>query len=365
MREGGSGRDRNIDILRGYCIVAMVTGHMLYPSLPNAITHVQLAFGGEMGFVFLSGFVLGMVHPRRVQRDGRRGAMLKLVRRAGTLWLAHVVVLAAAMLAREATGLGKWVPPPAEVGGWANALLAIATLRLQPDLFDILPMYVLFLLLSPVVLALLERGRWLIALGASTAVWALAQVGPGWMGWPWSVPGYHPGFRPGAWQLLFFGGMCVGYHRATLEQVVWPRIRGVALPAAYGASIVLFAWSQTIRPALGLRHLMPDWLFQAVFDREPCRAGRILYFLTMLVVAYHALRHVRWPPLAQRVFTWLEVFGTRSLYTFLLQTVLAFAISMAPAAWTPRPVREVAMAAIIVGLYGMARHRVLGRVIPN
>src|SRR5215218_9537606 len=70
------GRDPRFDLLRGYCVFAMIVDHVGGTSWLYALT------GGNRGpvtaaegFVFLSGLVLGIVSRRRVSRDGLRAAV--------------------------------------------------------------------------------------------------------------------------------------------------------------------------------------------------------------------------------------------------------------------------------------------------
>src|SRR4051794_34258312 len=63
----GSGR-RNviIDVLRGYCILMMITSHTGTDSFVNGGLHFLRFVSGAEGFVFLSGLVLGMVYRRKL-----------------------------------------------------------------------------------------------------------------------------------------------------------------------------------------------------------------------------------------------------------------------------------------------------------
>src|SRR5829696_5274322 len=87
------GRDPRLDLLRGFCVFAMIVDHIGGTSWLYALT------GGNRGpvtaaegFVFLSGLVLGMVSRRRVSRDGLGPAIRSALARAWTLYGLTVVL---------------------------------------------------------------------------------------------------------------------------------------------------------------------------------------------------------------------------------------------------------------------------------
>ena len=104
-------------------------------------------------------------------------------------------------------------------GGWETVLFRTATIQYQPPGLDILPMYVVFLALSPIVLTALRRGLTQYVLLASVSLYACAQFSPGLFRVLHSSYGDET-FRLPAWQILFFGGMCAGYHRDAIHQFV-------------------------------------------------------------------------------------------------------------------------------------------------
>src|ERR1700712_5266558 len=80
------GRDPRLDLLRGFCVFAMIVDHIGGTSWLYTIT------GGNRGpvtaaegFVFLSGLVLGIVSCQRLLRDGFQAAVRSTLARAWTL----------------------------------------------------------------------------------------------------------------------------------------------------------------------------------------------------------------------------------------------------------------------------------------
>ena len=99
---------------------------------------------------------------------------------------------------------------------WTNPdiLLSFMTLRYVPNYFDILPMYMVVLLLMPIIMALSNVNKWLIGAFVLT-VWLFAQkqllitlgleqLYIGLPAEPWTDRNWF--FNPFGWQLIFFTG---------------------------------------------------------------------------------------------------------------------------------------------------------------
>jgi hypothetical protein len=99
---------------------------------------------------------------------------------------------------------------------WTNPdiLLSFMTLRYVPNYFDILPMYMIVLLLMPIIMALANVNKWLVG-AFILIVWMLAQrklLGAlglsqfyiGFQAEPWTDRPWF--FNPFGWQLIFFTG---------------------------------------------------------------------------------------------------------------------------------------------------------------
>src|SRR5687768_15200653 len=87
------GRDPRLDLLRGFCVFAMIVDHIGGASWLYALTGGNTGpITAAEGFVFLSGLVLGIVSRRRVSRDGLAAAVRSALVRAWTLYALTVVL---------------------------------------------------------------------------------------------------------------------------------------------------------------------------------------------------------------------------------------------------------------------------------
>jgi len=198
------GRDWRVDTLRGYFLVAMTLGHFPNPVAP--FTEYTFGYASSPdGFVFLSGLVSSWVYlPLRNSR-GVSAMAAKVYRRAGTIYLTHMLLVTVALLVALNPG-----PFAHRVVHPLQTFLAGALLWNQGGFDRILPMYCVFLAITPVVFKQFTAGRaWLVGL-ISASLWMGAQFGIG--DTPAEAMDVAPaGFNLCAWQAYFVAGQYLGF----------------------------------------------------------------------------------------------------------------------------------------------------------
>lgn len=317
-------RRGELDALRGLMLVLMTLSH-----LPTALSGMfGQPFGyvsAAEGFVALSGFFAGMVYSRRQLRYGTSSMRSALQRRAALTYSCHVVLLL--FLFTVIAALGLTIDQPAVTNLLSfyleqpvAALLGGMLLVYKPPLFDILPMYVVFLLLTPALLARGECHGWRAILVGSFALWLIAQFGIGGAlyelfasstGLP--VPAEATGaFSPMAWQLLWVCGLWLG---ASVTTERFPTIPDGLVAGAILIALLGLAWRHIVGQTP-----MPDWpAANLLFDKWQ------LAPLRMLNVAALAIVIMRFgPALAARAprIAFLETLGAAALPVFCAHIVL-------------------------------------------
>ena len=254
-----SRRDSFLDSLRGVFHVVMLMDHLPFilpgmfaitGSLYEGLGYVTVA----EGFVFLSGYVSGLVYTRAWRENGVSATWRKALVRARDIYLCYIlaVVLLLALVKVAGSSQMKW-------GTWGPLLtdslpisvFRIAFLLRQPTFLEILPMYSALLLVVPILVGLLERGRWVLVCTASLAVWIAAQFDARQLLLravhldTVIIPGYFNAF---GWQILFISGLMCGYKTYAAGGQWLPH--GWKLPAlAYLIVSILFM----------MRHGVFDW----------------------------------------------------------------------------------------------------------
>jgi hypothetical protein len=321
-------RDLRIDFFRGIALVCMFWDHI--PGNPLGyltLRNLGLSDAAEL-FVFLAGYGAMLAYGRAYLRDGYFPAALKALRRAWTLYVAHVFLLAQLMAvvfvanARVETrdfisemGLGYFLNEP------EAALVGGVLLQFKPVLMDPLPLYVILMAVLAGLLPLLVRYPWWV-LVPSCLLWLLEKhVGL-------NLPAAPEGvwfFNPLAWQFLFFLGACCARPRPLIRLRAMDRrvLDRVLMPLAGSVLLLSFALSMSWRwPALH-DQLMPQAMAQWIYpiSKTDLDLLRIAHFLTLAYVAARWIRPGAW--LNRGLAASLGLMGRYSLEVFCLSVLLA------------------------------------------
>jgi hypothetical protein len=134
------------------------------------------------GFVFLAALFTGFTFFRIAQREGYRNMCKRAWSRSARLYGCHVFLVGVAFLVAllpiggNRSGLHNLLDFYFAAGPQRAAIDA-ALLIYRPPLLDILPMYILFLALTPVALIVAVRLGWKVVFSAGFGLWLLAQFG--------------------------------------------------------------------------------------------------------------------------------------------------------------------------------------------
>jgi len=309
------------------------------------------------GFVFLSAFLAGGIYTRIAHDQSPAAMRVALWRRARTIYLAHAGVLAVLFTAVSALAVSTGSVAVQNLASFylkepGTAVWAGFALLYNPPLLDILPMYVLFMLVSPLLLSVALRRGWVPVLAASLALWAAAQFGLSsfvhrelFEAFHIRVPLRESGaFNLLAWQWVWVLGLWLGSGGAS-KLLNCPRgvIAGAVLVAVCG---------------LLARHLLGQYPFAAheaynvLVDKWQLGPLRVLNFLALLVVLTRF-----GAPLARMRWRFLEVLGAASLPVFCAQLIIVlFALCAVGDREVAAPLWEQVrlLAATLTALYAVA-----------
>ena len=346
----GPRRDVALDLLRGLAMAILVVNHLHVESPIEAVTSALVSAAEVL--VLVSGVVAGMVFGRRWRERGGRETTVMLLRRARKLYVASVVVVSLVGLLTLVPGAATdalTVTRGTDVyafDGPLHALAALVTLAAAPWQFNILGVFITVLALTPVLLWALSRGWWkgvaLTSLGLYLAARAFdLAVLPSASERPFPLL---------VWQLLFVGGVLVGWHRGAIERALAGRGRAVAAvtlaTAAVCAVVVLTAGA-----GFTAAHLDKDSL-------DPLRVVAMSSFAGALYLLLRAA-----PAAVGRL---LAPLGRNSFYVFIVQVFVCLALASVPGLGSAP---AAAGAAVQVGalalLWAMAARGVLFRYIPR
>ncbi len=337
-------RDLRLDLFRGVALWLIFLDH-IPENVVNWFTIRNYGFSDATEiFIFISGYTAAFVYGRAMRERGFMLSGARILRRAWQIYVAHIFLFTIFMAeiayvaatfdnplyAEEMKILDFLKQPDITI---FQALL----LKFKPVNMDVLPLYIVLLLLFPPTLfVLLWRPN--LALAGSAIVYAMA--------WRFDVnlPAYPNGvwfFNPFAWQLLFvFGAWCAIGGAQRLSAVL--RSRAV-LAVAIG--YLLFAFAITLTWHFeSLERFVPGWLKDWMYPIDKTNLD-VLRFAHFLALAAVTVRFVPrdWPGLKSAVLRPAIVCGQHSLEIFCLGVFLAFAGQFIIAESSGGPVLQTAI----------------------
>ncbi|HEX4231021.1 MAG TPA: OpgC domain-containing protein [Bryobacteraceae bacterium] len=353
-----------LDVLRGFLLVWMTLTHL--PTHASVFSNQTFGFvSAAEGFIFLAGFMIGQLEQRIEEKAGRRATIRDVSRRTLRIYLYHGALLVFAFTIVAAVGisfqrlafqnlLNYYLQKPSE------AVVAAALLEYRPSLLDILPMYIVFMIFTPLARAIARRWSWKPVIAISFAVWVAAQFGirhwlyqqGNFFGLP--VPENATGsFNLYGWQLLWMAGLALGsttpLRSASIRFPRWLIVTSCTLAIAFFV----------------LRHSPADqWmnadLYGRLVDKWQLGPVRIVNFSALAIVL------VRFGGVLARSRPLLPFasLGQASLEVFCVHVVFCLAgIALSPdadpvlPAWQQICLLILTMSALFATAYIVRRHR--------
>ena len=214
-------RDLRLDFFRGLALIFIFVDHIPENILSYfTIQAVQLFDAAEV-FIFISGYTAALVYGRTLVTQGPLYATARILSRAWQLYVAHIflfVIFIAEVSYTVTTFNNPMYNDEMRVGDFLEephvAIIKALLLQFQPTFLDILPLYILLLVIFPGILFAL-RSMPTLVLVASFLLYLVVQITN------ISMPAYPEGhvwyFNPLAWQFLFVAGAALalgaGYDR--------------------------------------------------------------------------------------------------------------------------------------------------------
>ncbi|HJT71207.1 MAG TPA: OpgC domain-containing protein [Terriglobales bacterium] len=319
-------RIEELDALRGLMLVWMTCTHL--PT--NLSTYINQPFGyfaATEGFIFLSALFSGRICAGIVERRGESAMCRNMWMRALRLYGYQLLLLAFAFVI-EAPIAARGNRPAVHnllnyyfTVGRSRAFLHSALMIYRPPLLDILPIYIIFLALTPVAILVALRFGWKYVFTACFGLWLLAQIGFQNLAYAWlarvfdlKIPLSEMGaFNLWGWQLWWLIGLWLGvrWSKGDLRLESWARKFTVPTVAVFVFFLVL-RYVQ-LETNLDFGRLWP------LFDKWNFGVVRLLDFTAVLLLVVRVRSFFK--PLAIRP---LVMMGQASLPVFCVHLLLVF-----------------------------------------
>lgn len=317
--------------MRGVMLVWITLTHL--PTVASAWVNQPFGFvGAAEGFIFLSALFTGRIYYRVAERDGYPAMTHKLGARTLRLYGYHGLLLAFAFLV--AVPIASHGDRPGLhnlldfyfIAGAKQAVTEAALLIYRPPLLDILPMYIIFLLITVCVIWLARSVGWKPILWTSFAFWVLAQFGfraaeHNFMSRyiPTRIPLNEMGsFDLWAWQFLWFVGVWLGVRWAQGNLPIEAWAKRTLVPSTVIA-VLCFLLRRKIAHGFELgawEYLFDKWHLGLIRMLDFAAVGALL-ILSQPVTKIAAIR-----PLVLLGQSSLQVFCVHLLFCFAGLTLL-------------------------------------------
>lgn len=306
-------RNRRIDLVRGFALLAVFIDHIPENSLyPLTLQSNALSDAADI-FIFLAGYSAWIAYSPTFDQVNMWAGFRRVLDRCGELYIMQVVMLLICFLIAYTWSQFTILKSSLILQVGDAGLARILILYAQPTYFDILPLYVLMLMVFPFVWAGL---RWqpLTTLLISAGIWLLVNFNPdlnmpewiGRRGWA---------FNPFEWQFLFtIGAAAAAANTSGKQSLQCSSLITATCWIFLGEAwffIYYYAWHASGTPA---SHFVgSDHVF-----------SHLLRLLSGLAIIYLVLTSERFARLVESGwFLAIEVCGRHSLAVFGLSTVLS------------------------------------------
>ncbi|HEX4925596.1 MAG TPA: OpgC domain-containing protein [Bdellovibrionales bacterium] len=223
-----STRDDRMDTIRGLLIVLITMIHyaVRFKDLKPLLVFRHFTFGQAEAFFFIAGVSTVLAFSGVWQRSGLSGLWMPVFRAIRRLYFAHVFCVFATIFCLV---LGNKLPLDWEI---FDRMVGGVFLLYTPKLTRILPLYLIFMAISPFLISWAMQGRERMVILGSFAVYFVSQFVDSLFLYNFltAFPSLNPyPFLPShlkqetslnllAWQLPFMLGLVVGAHRVRIKQ---------------------------------------------------------------------------------------------------------------------------------------------------
>lgn len=364
-----SERIRTFDILRGIFLIVILINHIeLYPSIFDYFTgRGRLMVSAAEGFFFMSGLLVGLVYRRRIAM-GMAFIFKKMWRRALVLYIGAI------FLTLLFTALAFYLNRPdikqgfPEVVDWPSIIAQTLILQYEFGWADFLSRFAILMFLAPFGFYLLTKGKWWVLLVISFIVWEFR--GESFML---------------AWQIIFMGGMIVGYYWQALQKKarsLAPNVRKNLIISIFTLALITFAYSYASvyilsilnervlnlnEPWQSITYRWNDfneyiWIYSEKWSMEPLRMALFATWFSALFLFVRRYEH----KFTQISRGYVEFLGKNSFLTYVNHAFIVFAFHLFIPAGTSLWQNFVITAAALILLIVTTRYySMLGNVYRN
>jgi hypothetical protein len=340
-------RDIRVDFFRGFALYCIFVGHIPDHALWVLTLQVLGPSDSTESFIFLAGYSAAFAYGRAYERQGWPYAASAVVLRVWSLYVVHIFMFTV-FVAQVSWSAARFANPAyideINIGAFLEephiAVLDALSLRFQPAFMDILPLYIVILLIFALMLPLIRRP--LVLLAVSGSLYALVRL----TRFNFTTAQGEWFFNPLAWQFLFMGGAAVAVMPDRVKAAL-QRAGPVLLPVAV-VFVLMGLFISAVWRVPAVYGALPEPVAAMIYtqiDKSGLHPARLLHFLSL---AYLAARLV--PPGARWLTSWaalpFTLAGQHGLVVFALGVFLSFLGRLVMQEWDATFATQLAIAIV-------------------
>lgn len=363
-------RIHELDLLRGFFIVVIILDHLqFWPSPWQYMTgQGRLWVSAAEGFFLISGLLVGYLRAYRGQTESFRSLSIKLLKRAGMLYiwcvLITLIVVGVTIAIPGNDSLLPKLPEAHQMTSLPLLLWNIVSTTYASDWIYFLRLYAIMLALTPVFLWLVRRGQWWLFVIISLVVYTASIV-------------FNINEGAMQWQILFFGAALIGWK---LEAILaWlrerPKLRKGLIASLISVTLITMAtsyffvhgWSYVENPTTTISraaYVSVRANVDPLFSNNPLEPSRIALAFTWfagLLALFHVLKRY-----IARYLGWLLMpFGTASLTAYCLQALVFSVLLSIIIPTTHFWLNGLVAVAVVVGIWALLKIPLVTRILPR
>jgi len=378
-------RDLRIDFLRGIALIMMVAAHLEITSIVNIFTWERFGLTtGAEGFVILSGFVLGFLKKKHLEKDHFITVSYSIFRRAVMLYVINIVIIISMLLLTRmgintyetthfverfsGTEYSMYPLGNPSLASWLNNIFY---LQIGPHQTQILGLYFYLLMFTPIILYFLHQRRTVLLISLSLALYIIYQENAITL----TSAEFEFAFPLLAWQFIYVLGLCCGWHKDALISLAKIQFGVFIIGMMIFIFWVMFFIAQNhtnpfLPKSLFIQLISTDnfnWLYENLASKNALGPLRVLNDFSLIITMYVFLSYF-WRPV-NYLFGWFLIpLGQNSLYTFILHVYVVLFVSLFVRFdlfehhWLKNTLIHCS---VLLFLWWSAKYQVFRRFIPN
>ena len=355
------GRDERLDMFRGIALLMIFINHVP-GNIYEVLTSRNFGFSDAAeAFVFMSGLAAGLAYSNRFRSGSTWAATAKVWARARQLYFVHITITVLSLAIFAGAALWFGLPELLTKNNIAplfqqplSTMVGIPLLTHQLGYLNILPMYMILLLVTPALILVGLKRPVLLAVGAVVLWIAAGQFRLNLPAYP-NAGGWF--FNPLSWQILFVFGLLTGMAGKLGKRFIPYNQTLFTIAVAFLVFVLL--WMKLPEFGKGMNGVM-GWLssigvpfYITWFDKTFLSLPRLLHAFALFYVLGH-LPIMR--TIAQSSYAApFRLLGRQGLAVFAVGTVLSLALQAVKAIQPDNILLDsVLVAAGVAALVGLA-----------